>query len=474
MSLLLKDNSGEAKRTGEPANGTNPWVKIDQTVHQVDEEKVKDSTANLDALLVFAGLYSAILTAFLIESSKNLQSDLTEQLLRQIAGQTANYSFHGGYLNSTYNPSQMAPFEVATSDIPVNVCWLASLIFKSFNCFVQPIGAAMASGIPWLKAVALLPIAMLSLLAEISWSISMKLRLAQVHHQARMMWMSLVSAARPIFATVISRLPSHLLTSTIPAPEQETKSVTSNAPLIPLGDLPGYMPVTSKLFTTHRLTFAFLDFLSARSEHLSRSGTPANFLPDMVGNPIVWGYTDITVPEILVACAEYFKHKATYQTVAPLMRHSTIALVCLEHATPLLDGAVCAILESEIRHTELRSAAAGLLRHQDMDRNGHKWLYGSDRTQSTSAEEETEMYLEWCNDFDVNQAQVPDAMVDKLRHFVCNAHAADEHGRKFWRLRRLEDLERQADATSLQNYKSAPGHDAENKMIFSAEGGPSC
>ncbi|KAJ3530782.1 hypothetical protein NM688_g7662 [Phlebia brevispora] len=141
--MLPKDDDNAAKRPQETAQNqdTSPWTKIDQTVRQVDEEKVKDATANLDALLVFAGLYSAILTAFLIESYKNLQPDRKEQLLERIAGQTENYSFRGGYLNSTYDPSQATPFAAAASDIRVNVCWFASLILSlstaSFGILVR-------------------------------------------------------------------------------------------------------------------------------------------------------------------------------------------------------------------------------------------------------------------------------------------------------------------------------------------------
>ncbi|KAJ3530296.1 hypothetical protein NM688_g7731 [Phlebia brevispora] len=141
MAFMPKPDDNKANQTEDTAQDANPWLKIEQTVRPVDEEKVKDSTANLDALLVFAGLYSAILTAFLIESYKNLQPDDKKDLLRQIAGQTANYSFSGGYLNSTYNPSQVKPFEVAISDIRVNVCWFASLILSlstaSFGILVR-------------------------------------------------------------------------------------------------------------------------------------------------------------------------------------------------------------------------------------------------------------------------------------------------------------------------------------------------
>lgn len=77
-----------------------------------------------------AGLYSAVLTAFLIESYKNLAADETNTLLQQMVLQTANYRFTNGYLNSTFDPSLLPTFKAAVSDIRVNVCWFASLILS--------------------------------------------------------------------------------------------------------------------------------------------------------------------------------------------------------------------------------------------------------------------------------------------------------------------------------------------------------
>ena len=101
---------------------TNPWKALEKTVRTADEEKVKDCKEDVDTLLVFvrilhihlraamtnllqAGLYSAVLTAFLIESYKTLQADPTQNLLQQIASQTASYSFSNGHLNATFPSS---------------------------------------------------------------------------------------------------------------------------------------------------------------------------------------------------------------------------------------------------------------------------------------------------------------------------------------------------------------------------------
>ncbi len=65
------------------------------------------------------GLYSAVLTAFLIESYKTLTADPTQALLQQLVSQSANYQFTGGFLNTTFDDSQLPVFEVTTSAIRV-------------------------------------------------------------------------------------------------------------------------------------------------------------------------------------------------------------------------------------------------------------------------------------------------------------------------------------------------------------------
>lgn len=88
-----------------------------------------------------AGLYSAVLTAFLIESYKNLQTDPPQDYLRQIALQTSSYQFNNGYTNATFSAPQFPPFQAAISDIRVNVCWFASLMLSlssaSFGILVK-------------------------------------------------------------------------------------------------------------------------------------------------------------------------------------------------------------------------------------------------------------------------------------------------------------------------------------------------
>ncbi|KAI0691122.1 hypothetical protein BC835DRAFT_1249854, partial [Cytidiella melzeri] len=46
-----------------------------------DERKIKDYKEDIDTFLVFAGLFSAVLTAFLVESYQGLQQDPMEVMV---------------------------------------------------------------------------------------------------------------------------------------------------------------------------------------------------------------------------------------------------------------------------------------------------------------------------------------------------------------------------------------------------------
>ncbi|PFH48867.1 hypothetical protein AMATHDRAFT_148923 [Amanita thiersii Skay4041] len=80
----------------------------------------------IEKLLLFAGLFSATVTAFSIESYKWLREDATEisaRLLLQISNQlnvTANY------LQTT--PSTQVPFSSDPRSIRINVFWFLSLV----------------------------------------------------------------------------------------------------------------------------------------------------------------------------------------------------------------------------------------------------------------------------------------------------------------------------------------------------------
>ncbi|KAJ7438185.1 hypothetical protein B0H11DRAFT_1752989, partial [Mycena galericulata] len=90
--------------------------------------------SNLDPLLLFATLFSAILTAFLIEIRKSLPEalqDTTNTLLLVL--------IHGQ--NISYN-DQTPPFQPTSSALWVNGLWFSSLMFS----LMSALGASVAKG----------------------------------------------------------------------------------------------------------------------------------------------------------------------------------------------------------------------------------------------------------------------------------------------------------------------------------------
>ncbi|KAJ3544658.1 hypothetical protein NM688_g5717 [Phlebia brevispora] len=147
--MLRSTRRPNAKDTQEDQGlpHVDPWVTIDRTVRGIDEEQVHDCKEDMDTLLVFAGLFSAVLTSFLVQSYQNLTEnpqETTNDLLRQISSQTSSYKFQNGFLNSTASPSpssSSSAFQATPTDVRVNICWFASLILSlstaSFGMLVK-------------------------------------------------------------------------------------------------------------------------------------------------------------------------------------------------------------------------------------------------------------------------------------------------------------------------------------------------
>ncbi|KAK1221987.1 hypothetical protein PQX77_015195 [Marasmius sp. AFHP31] len=96
------------------------WEVIMKEVTSLDDGLVGGWKEDIDTLLVFAGLFSAVVTAFTIESYQWLQEapeDTTVALLKQISQQ----------MNGTSVP-EPDTFSVSSSDVAINVLWFLSLI----------------------------------------------------------------------------------------------------------------------------------------------------------------------------------------------------------------------------------------------------------------------------------------------------------------------------------------------------------
>ncbi|CAL1702798.1 unnamed protein product [Somion occarium] len=110
------------------------WLKTARTIRDGDEAKIKDYKEDIDTLLVFGGLFSAVTTTFLIESYKTLNQDSTEaslQVLLHISQQLNSFALNGGFANSTIAAlSSLPTFESSLAPLATNVLWFGSLIIS--------------------------------------------------------------------------------------------------------------------------------------------------------------------------------------------------------------------------------------------------------------------------------------------------------------------------------------------------------
>ncbi|KAK1216692.1 hypothetical protein PQX77_020672 [Marasmius sp. AFHP31] len=118
--------TGDQSRMPTEPDGTKPtldksWEVVMKEVDSLDDGLVKGWKEDIDTLLVFAGLFSAVVTAFHIESYQWLEEqpeDTTVALLKQISWKQINGT----------TPPDTQPFEVSASVVRINVLWFLSLI----------------------------------------------------------------------------------------------------------------------------------------------------------------------------------------------------------------------------------------------------------------------------------------------------------------------------------------------------------
>ncbi|PBK62393.1 hypothetical protein ARMSODRAFT_997255 [Armillaria solidipes] len=108
------------------------WRTYEDESRIHDANMVEESRDNVDVLLVFAGLFSAVVTTFVTQTYQNLQADYTAMLLIQHA--IANGSSVDTISSSPLNPSIV--FVPATTDVWVNGLWFVSLFLSLTTAFV--------------------------------------------------------------------------------------------------------------------------------------------------------------------------------------------------------------------------------------------------------------------------------------------------------------------------------------------------
>ncbi|CAL1716753.1 unnamed protein product, partial [Somion occarium] len=129
-NLLSAISAAMFQNNIDPAEA-DPWTKVAKILREYDEEKIKDCKEDIDTLLVFAGLFSAVMTAFVIESYKTLQQDPADAavlLLLQISQQLRMLAVPSVSNITSVPPGPLGDFHATPSNVRINTLWFASLI----------------------------------------------------------------------------------------------------------------------------------------------------------------------------------------------------------------------------------------------------------------------------------------------------------------------------------------------------------
>ncbi|KAL1945570.1 hypothetical protein VTO73DRAFT_2421 [Trametes versicolor] len=112
---------------------TKAWSDAAGMVQTYSDEMIKRWKEEIDTYLVFAGLFSAVLTTFNVQSYLLLQPaapDISIAVLQQISSQLASYSIYPPFVNST-QPSSTTRANASTAPpVPRWAVWLNALWFS--------------------------------------------------------------------------------------------------------------------------------------------------------------------------------------------------------------------------------------------------------------------------------------------------------------------------------------------------------
>ncbi|KAI0778950.1 hypothetical protein BD413DRAFT_434543, partial [Trametes elegans] len=121
------------------------WARSAELVKTYNDELVERWKEEMDTLLVFAGLFSAVLTAFNVQSYQLLQpapADPSLAVLQRISEQLTGFSVNPTFINSTR--SALSPDEVnAPFRAPDSVVWINALWFSSLVCSLASASVAL-------------------------------------------------------------------------------------------------------------------------------------------------------------------------------------------------------------------------------------------------------------------------------------------------------------------------------------------
>ncbi|TFK86569.1 hypothetical protein K466DRAFT_443009, partial [Polyporus arcularius HHB13444] len=113
------------------------WAEAADAVEMYHDDLLRRWKEEMDTLLVYAGLFSAVLTAFNVQSYQLLQPGSTDPmvaLLQEISSQLASFTVSSPFVNSTHagrSTGYIQPhFHAPTSAVWLNTLWFSSLVFS--------------------------------------------------------------------------------------------------------------------------------------------------------------------------------------------------------------------------------------------------------------------------------------------------------------------------------------------------------
>ncbi|KAJ7612915.1 hypothetical protein DFH06DRAFT_1015049, partial [Mycena polygramma] len=117
---------GGAQGPGHPAERAE-WVECAKATRTFDKDMVSSLRGDMDTLLVFASLFSAVVTAFVIQSYPGLSgassADTSAALLRQLLLQAQGHS-------TVIDATASASSEATPSSVWINALWFSSLVLS--------------------------------------------------------------------------------------------------------------------------------------------------------------------------------------------------------------------------------------------------------------------------------------------------------------------------------------------------------
>ncbi|KAJ3556450.1 hypothetical protein NM688_g2021 [Phlebia brevispora] len=114
-------------------NYGDEWTRLADALHEYDDAFIEDCKDDIDTLLVFAGLFSAVLTAFNIESYKNLEQDsgdVSAAALVHISEQLSSFLINSQTANSSLSSFSLPDFKPPASAVRINALWFTSLVLS--------------------------------------------------------------------------------------------------------------------------------------------------------------------------------------------------------------------------------------------------------------------------------------------------------------------------------------------------------